>query len=232
MMTRGWRRCLFDRGAEVLAFIFGCLLLAWCALLRKNISQLERLRQYIADGNQVLALFWHGNYFPLFALARGTNAVVLTSNSFRGHVIAGICRRLGYKPVLLPAEAGGNGLSVLIDLFEGRPGLAALALDGPSGPSHQIRSGALQVSAHKGVKLVPIGIASSRKLVMTSRWDRQQIPLPFSTTALAVGDMIDLAGQPGPPDPALWQASVQRGMDLAQQQAEKIVAGVCQGRLG
>lgn len=225
-MTRGWRQILLGVTAEALASILGGLLLAWCSLLRKNTTQLERLRRYVADGNQVLAVFWHGKYFPLFALARGTNAVVLTTNSFRGHVIAGICKRFGYKPVLLPAEAGASGLSVMVQLFQGRPGLAALALDGPSGPNHQIRSGALQVSAHNGVKLVPIGIASRRKLLMTSRWDRQEIPLPFSAVALAVGEMIDLAGQPDPADLPAWQAIVQHGMDLAEQQAETILAGM------
>lgn len=223
-MSRGKRELLVAGASEVFALVLSGLLYAWCALLRKNTVQLARLGQYVADGNQVLAVFWHGTYFPLFALARGTNAVVLTSDSFRGLVIAGICRRFGYKPVLLPAEARGNGLSTLVQLFEKRPGLVALALDGPVGPFHRIHSGALRLSAHNGVKLVPLGIAIERKIILTSRWDRQEIPLPGSRITLAVGDMIDLAKQPGELAPEAWQSSVQQGMDLAWQEADGLLA--------
>jgi len=202
------------------------LLLAWSSLLRKNTTHLVKLRRYVDDGNQVLALFWHGNFFSLFVLARGTNAVVLTNDSFRGRVIAGICRRFGHTPVLLPAAISGNGLSHLIQLFTQRPGLVALALDGPTGPYHRIRSGAIYLSAQKGVRLVPIGVASQRKLALSCRWDRQQIPLPGSRVALAVGDMINLAPlrDAAAQDPA--KAIVQRGMDLATQEAETILAAM------
>lgn len=225
-MNRQVVKILGDLAADGTAVILAGLLLAWGSLLRKNTAQLAKLRRHVTDDNQVLAVFWHGNFFSLFVLARGMNAVILTNDSFRGRVIAGISRRFGYRPVLLPAASGGNGLSVMIELFMKRPGLAALALDGPSGPYHRIRSGATYLSAHNGVRLVPVGVASERKITLTFRWDRQEIPLPGSRVALAVGDLIDLENLPTAGGPEALQAPVQRGMDQVTQEAQTILAAM------
>ena len=172
------------------------LLLAWSSLLRKNTTHLVKLRRYVDDGNQVLALFWHGNFiFRSSCLPRGTNAVVLTNDSFRGRVIGRhlpplwphsgslACRNqrqrvVAFDPVVHP-PASGAGCPC--------PGWTY----GPVSSDSQ--SGAIYLSAQKGVRLVPIGVASQRKLALSCRWDRQQIPLPGSRVALAVGDMINLA---------------------------------------
>lgn len=225
-MSRRGKDMLVYLSAEGTAMVLSGLLLAWSSLLRKNTTQLAKLRRYVDDSHQVLALFWHGNFFSLFMLARGVNAIVLTNDSFRGRVIAGICRRFGYSPVLLPAAVNSSGLSQVIQLFARRPGLVALALDGPMGPYHRIRSGAIYLSAHKDVRLVPIGVASQRKLTLTCRWDRQQIPLPGSRVALVVGDMIDLASLRGAADMDPGWAIVQRGMDLATRDAETLLAAM------
>lgn len=217
------RRILGGITVHVLATIFSAILFVWCALLRRNTEQIAEIDRYIDEGNRLLALFWHGKYIPLFALAKGKDAVVLTNDSFRGRVIAGICKWFGYKPVLLPSDRKHHGFVVLLELFETGPDLTALALDGPLGPYHCVRTGALRSAARNGVKLVPIGVASKRKLVLTSRWDLREVPLPFTKIAVAVGEMIDAGsymvetGQPS------LEKVIRTGMDRAEQQAEKML---------
>ncbi|MDP2118778.1 MAG: hypothetical protein Q8K28_02630 [Hoeflea sp.] len=224
-MGESWRRIAVSLAVRVVAGTLIALLSAWSATLRKQTRQLERLDRYIAEGHQVLAVFWHGKYAPLFALASGRQAVVITVDSFRGQVIGKISRWFGYRPVLLPAEVKTRGFPALVEQVESNAKLIALALDGPTGPLQRIRSGALKLSSHHGVKLVPIGVASSHKLELTSRWDRQVVPLPFSRVVIAVGDMIDLSRLDSEAGIPQMEDIVRSGMDAAEGDAEAILRG-------
>lgn len=223
-MSEFWRRFAVSLGVRVVAGTLIAVLWAWSATLRKQTGQLGKLDRYVTEDHQVLAVFWHGKYLPLFPLAKGRQAVVITVDSFRGKVIAAISRRFGYRPVLLPAETRISGFPALVQQVGENAGLIALALDGPSGPYHRIRSGALQLGALHGVMLAPVGVASSRKIVLSSRWDRQEAPLPFSRVVIAVGDMIDLSPIGDRRDADL-EETVRRGMDAVEREAETILRG-------
>jgi lysophospholipid acyltransferase (LPLAT)-like uncharacterized protein len=225
-MGERWRQMATAMMVGLIAGVMVTILRLWSATLRKQTSQLGRLDRYMADGRQVLAVFWHGKYLPLFPLAKGKHAVVITINSFRGRVIGEICKRFGYRPVLLPVDANAHGFPALVDQVKGNAGLIALALDGPTGPFHRIRSGALTLSAVHGVVLAPIGLASSRKIVMRSRWDRQEAPLPFSRVAVAVGDRIELHHKLDEVGAMPMEEIVRQAMDAVERQASELLDGM------
>jgi hypothetical protein len=41
-----------------------------------------------------------------------------------------------------------------------------------------------------GFALLPVSVDSRRKIVLNKRWDRMEIPLPFTTVCLAFGEPI------------------------------------------
>lgn len=223
-MIELWRRIAVSLGVRVVAGTLIAVLWAWSATLRKDTRQLGKLDRYVTEGHQVLAIFWHGKYLPLFPLAKGRQAVVITVDSFRGNVIGAISRWFGYRPVMLPAETRTGGFPALVQQVRENASLIALALDGPSGPYHRIRSGALHLSKLHGVMLAPVGVASSRKIVLRSRWDRQEAPLPFSRVVIAVGDMIDLS-KIGDQRDADLENIVRKGMDAVELEAKAILRG-------
>lgn len=225
-MGERWRQMATAIAVGLIAGVMVAILRLWSATLRKQTSQLDRLDRYMADGRQVLAVFWHGKYLPLFPLAKGKHAVVITINSFRGRVIGEICKRFGYRPVLLPVDANAHGFPALVDQVKGNASLIALALDGPTGPFHRIRSGALTLSAVHGVVLAPIGVASSRKIVMRSRWDRQEAPLPFSRVAVAVGDRIELHHKLDEVGAMPMEEIVRQAMEAVERQAGELLDGM------
>jgi lysophospholipid acyltransferase (LPLAT)-like uncharacterized protein len=225
-MGERWRQMATAMMVGLIAGVMVAILRLWSATLRKQTSQLDRLDRYMADGRQVLAVFWHGKYLPLFPLAKGKHAVVITINSFRGRVIGEICKRFGYRPVLLPVDANAHGFPALVDQVKGNASLIALALDGPTGPFHRIRSGALTLSAVHGVVLAPIGVASSRKIVMRSRWDRQEAPLPFSRVAVAVGDRIELHQKLDEVGAMPMEEIVRQAMEAVERQARELLDGM------
>jgi lysophospholipid acyltransferase (LPLAT)-like uncharacterized protein len=113
----------------------------------------------------VLAVFWHGKYFPLFALAEGRSVTVFVGQSFRGEIIARLCRRFGFTTALLPAgEPHGYMHAVLQTSKAG-----ALAVDGPHGPFHEVKPGLVKLAADLQLAIVPVSVASRPRIVLTRR---------------------------------------------------------------
>lgn len=185
----------------------------WAATWRKDTSQLERLDLLVDAGDRVLAVFWHGKYFPLFAAARGRDAVVFTARSFRGDVIAQICRRFGYRACVIPGKR--QGLEHMERALGDGSKLAALALDGPVGPFHRVRSGALRIARDRRFRILPLDVVSQPKFVLKSRWDRHELPLPFAAVKVLVGDPIDVPGTVADDDLDDWRAVLKERMALA-----------------
>ena len=76
------------------------------------------------------------------------------------------------------------------DLTAGRP--AAFTLDGPRGPARVAQPGAVWLAGATGHPILPFHIEADRFWAVNS-WDRTQIPKPFATVALAIGEPIDRA---------------------------------------
>jgi lysophospholipid acyltransferase (LPLAT)-like uncharacterized protein len=67
----------------------------------------------------------------------------------------------------------------------GKP--AGFTLDGPRGPARIAQPGAIWLAAKTGNPLLPFHLEASNAWSLRS-WDRTQIPKPFSTVALCVGE--------------------------------------------
>ena len=196
------------RAANSLAPVIGLLCAGLLKLLaaswRVDRTTLDRIDCLTAAGTPVVVVFWHGSYLPLFALAAGRPVTVFTSLSFRGRVIAGICRAFGYTPSLLaPGRRGYHRMREV--LFTQTVGTTdsvpvAIAVDGPQGPFHKVKPGALLIAAKMGAVLVPLSVRSRPNWTITSRWDRFMVPLPFAKVSLHVGEPIkvpdDLGAHP------------------------------------
>lgn len=169
------------------------LLSLWALTWRKDTAELQKLKRHLAQGEHLVAVFWHGKYFSLFALARGLEATVLTTRSFRGDVIARICRWFGYRPIQIAHGVETHALAHLEDDLTRRHAvLAAIAIDGPRGPAHQPKIGALRIASDLGFRLVPISVSGTPKHVVEKRWDRHEIPWPFAKVRIAVGEPFDV----------------------------------------
>jgi len=131
--------------------------------------------------------FWHGQQMALVAGRRGARLATLVSLSRDGELQASVMRRLGLEVVRGSSSRGGaRGLRGMIRAV--RSGAdAAFAVDGPRGPAHEAKRGALVVGALARARIVPVATAARRAWVLGRAWDRFEIPLPFTTVAIAIG---------------------------------------------
>ncbi len=158
-----------------------------------------RIRGSIPDPTVQPAIFcfWHGRQAGLFAYPRQRTTAVLVSLSRDGDLQSRILRLLGFRVTRGSSSRGGSaGLKALIGVVN-RGADAAFAVDGPKGPIHRVKSGAVYVALKTGGSLVPITTRCSRAWIFSRAWDRYELPKPFARVELICGAPIpSLDGDP------------------------------------
>ena len=68
----------------------------------------------------------------------------------------------------------------------------AITPDGPRGPVHEFKPGAVMLSQITGKPILPVAVAASRTYTFKT-WDRFELPLPFSRVAIVYGEPVKIA---------------------------------------
>src|SRR5256885_8047483 len=139
------------------------------------------------SGRQPIMAFWHGRILSATYYFRRRGIVVITSENFDGEWIAGIIERFGYGTARGSTSRGARRalLQLTRDMAAGRP--AAFTVDGPRGPARVAQPGAVWLAKATGNPLLPFHLETDRYWTAHS-WDRTQIPKPFATVAIAMGE--------------------------------------------
>ena len=157
------------------------------ATLRWRTEGLEHYDAIVRNGRQPVMAFWHGRILPATIYFRRRGIVVITSENFDGEWIAGIIERFGYGTARGSTSRGGRRALVQLvrDMAAGKP--AGFTIDGPRGPARVAQPGAVWLARATGNPVLPFHLEADRCWTVNS-WDRTQIPKPFSTVALVVGE--------------------------------------------
>ena len=171
--------------------------------LRWRVEGLHHLDAILASGRQPVMAFWHGRILPATFYFRRRGIVVITSENFDGEWIARIIERFGYGTARGSTTRGGKRamLQLVRDMEAGRP--AGFTVDGPRGPAGVVQPGAVWLAKTTGNPLLPFHLEASSYWSVRS-WDRTQIPKPFGTVSLVVGEPLEVAK--GAPDEELEAA--------------------------
>jgi len=219
-MTDDWRSSRRKR-AEVAA-IAGLgypLINALGQTLRWRVEGRERLDAVVASGRQPIMAFWHGRILPGTLYFRRRGIIVITSENFDGEWIARIIERFGYGTARGSTSRGGLKalLQLKRDMDAGKS--AGFTLDGPRGPARVAQPGALWLARATGNPVLPFHAEASSHWTLGS-WDQTQIPKPFSTVALAIGEPINVAADASEAD--LERGRMQLEMSLRSLEARAL----------
>jgi len=160
--------------------------------LRWRVEGLHHYEAIRASGRQPVMAFWHGRILPATFYFRRRGIVVITSENYDGEWIARIIERFGYGTARGSTSRGARRavLQLVRELGRGRP--AGFTVDGPRGPARVAQAGAVWLASATGNPVLPFHLEASRHWTLRS-WDRTQIPKPFATVGLAVGEPFDVA---------------------------------------
>src|SRR6059036_1165543 len=160
--------------------------------LRWRPDGLEHFDAILRSGRQPIMAFWHGRILPATYYFRRRGIVVITSENFDGEWIAGIIERFGYGTARGSTSRGGRKalLQLTRDMAAGRA--AGFTLDGPRGPACVAQPGAVWLAKATGNPVLPFHLEASHHWTLRS-WDRTQVPKPFATVALIVGEPLEVS---------------------------------------
>ena len=159
--------------------------------LRWRVDGWQHLEAIWASGRQPVMAFWHGRILPATFYFRNRGIVVITSGNFDGEWIARIIERFGYGTARGSTSRGARRatLQLVRDMRRGKA--AGFTVDGPRGPARVVQPGAVWLAGATGNPVLPFHLEASSHWT-TGSWDRTQIPKPFSTVALVIGEPIEV----------------------------------------
>jgi hypothetical protein len=222
-MASSWRDSRWKRAqAAAIAGLGYPVVAALGRTLRWRVSGLQHLDAIRAAGHQPVMGFWHGRILPATVYFRRRGIVVITSENFDGEWIARIIERFGYATARGSTSSGGKRalLQLVREMKAGRP--AGFTLDGPRGPARVAQPGAVWLAMATGNPLLPFHLEASASWTARS-WDRTQIPKPFSTVGIAVGEPLYV--EPHASDAALEAArqELERRLSVLETDAKALL---------
>ena len=117
----------------------------------------------------------------------GYKLCFLISGSVDGEVPARIARSWGAE--VIRGSANQSGALALRDQQRMmKKGYSIITtVDGPRGPMHEVKPGAILMARIAGVPIVPVACAADRAWHMNT-WDGFIIPKPFARVVIAIGE--------------------------------------------
>ncbi len=174
------------------AMLIMCFLVSLNSLLR---IEKTGFKDFVAGrklDKPLLIASWHGTLMTALYCFRGLNLVIMSSLSQDGLLMKKTLDYLGYLTVRGSSSRGGiKGLLEMIRLVKSGNN-AALTVDGPRGPRHEVKPGLVMMAQKSGGYVVPVALAFSHCITLKN-WDQTKIPLPFSRVVLHSGRPFTIA---------------------------------------
>jgi hypothetical protein len=169
---------------RLMAWLFWVINYSICSTLKYKTSN--------EPTGQALFAGWHAHTFPSFFWARHRKVFILPTEIWRGEMIDFTARKFGVRTFrfletqnpLQRAKVLGNFIQSIKDGYD-----AAITVDGPPPPLiyHKAKPGILYLSQKTGVPVAPVVFVMKRKITLFWRWDRFEIPLPWSEVDVKFG---------------------------------------------
>lgn len=169
--------------------LFGFLVLSHvvnllCKSLRINVVNKEIIDKLEAENRSYVIAFWHGTMLLPWFLHRRKKISALISKSKDGELLTKILRNWKYDVVRGSSHKGGEvALGIMVDYAKNKVSVAVTP-DGPRGPEHKMKAGAVITAKKSGIPLVLLGTGYKKKKILKS-WDKFEVPI-FFTQAKAV----------------------------------------------
>jgi lysophospholipid acyltransferase (LPLAT)-like uncharacterized protein len=160
--------------------------------LRFRVEGGEHWEDASRDGRLPIYTFWHDRIFPGTYFFRRRRIVIMTSRSFDGEYIARFIQRFGYGAVRGSSTRGAVGALVELSRLVRLGCPAGFSIDGPRGPRHVAKMGALLLAKKTGQPVLPFGVNAERFRQLPS-WDRLQVPKLFTRVTVRFAPPIRVA---------------------------------------
>ena len=160
-----------------------------CKTLRITLKNKKVIDKLEREGKNYVLAFWHGTMLLPWYINRKKNFAALISKSKDGELLARILKHWEYEVVRGSSSTGGNvALGIMVDYARNKSSIA-ITPDGPRGPIHKMKAGAVITAKKSGLPLVLVGIGFKRKRILKS-WDKFEVPGLFTKANIVFSDSL------------------------------------------
>lgn len=174
---------------HAVALIMAVFYLLYYATLRIATNNEHLFPKQIAPGRNVIYAFWHSKTFALLPFFRGMAIGVLTLRDLKNTIYEKLCTFYGYQTV--PISNLPKAISRLKTMLLNGSSIG-LAVDGPRGPAGVIKPGVLYLAKETNKPIVIINVQVRRSFRLKSRWDKFEIPFPFTEVAVSMSGPLQV----------------------------------------
>lgn len=165
------------------------------ATYRYRLVHGQRLAGLLQSPRPVVLCFWHDQVFTAarFLYRRlhrsGLELTLVASRSRDGELVTRFARPWKLRVVRGSSSHGGReamlGIYRSVVRHDASP---VLIPDGPRGPAHRFKPGAVLLSRFSGAPILPLAFVPQRSWTLGS-WDRMAVPAPGSRIAVVIGEL-------------------------------------------
>ncbi len=177
----------------VLGSLAALLLMAIHKSLRIKWRTLSSEGATIFESPAKIIAFWHGRQLMIpmeywaFRSPKKNPVNALVSMHSDGRLIAFAISLFGVRNVAGSSSKGGSeATKLLIDKLRSGESVG-ITPDGPRGPIHQAKPGAIKIAATTGCPIYPISFSAKKRWQFGS-WDKMILPKPFSEVVIVIGE--------------------------------------------
>jgi lysophospholipid acyltransferase (LPLAT)-like uncharacterized protein len=182
-----------------------------------KVSGAEHLGAIAAAGHQPILALWHGRILAATPYFQHRGIVAMASENFDGEWIARLLGKFGYGAAR--GSTSRRGPAALRRLLkEVKAHGVAFTLDGPRGPAEVAQPGAVWLAKATGQPLLPFHSEAASCWTLNS-WDRTQIPKPFTTVAMVIGEPLYVPRESGDAELEAGRQRLQQSLQECRQRA-------------
>lgn len=147
---------------------------------RIEIIESTDVKNFVKNKQSFIIAHWHGDELGILHLLKRYHVACIISTSKDGDIMNRAVELLGAETVRGSSTRGGSQALKGIIRLKKKGRRPSVAVDGPKGPLHQVKSGVFQISRLTDLPIVPISFEASRTHIFKKSWNQSALPLPFA----------------------------------------------------
>ncbi len=164
----------------------------WSATWRLRRHESPAFKAGLEAGRPCVVAMWHGDELGLVCFGPFYRLATMASYSKDGELMNYVLGKFGLATARGSSSRGGStALRGLMRLAR-RGYSPVIAVDGPRGPVHKAKPGALELARVTGLPIFPCAMASSRSIPLHRSWDLTDLPMPFAKVLIYWGEPIPI----------------------------------------
>ncbi len=171
---------------------------SWVRSMRFDIEGFEQVISLIDAKKPLMLALWHNELFSLIGLGflKQVPLVTMASDSKDGQIITEVLERIGYEVARGSSTRGGlKAMLGIARVMRKKGKVGAITMDGPKGPRHKIKPGILAIAQKTGACIIPMRAYPSNPVVFSKSWDKFELPKPFHSCKVYLGDPFEVTDQ-------------------------------------